>query len=228
MEPVNIYEVHMQTFKTDKDGERLSYQAFAKEIAAYVKSMKYNYIELMPIMEYSGEDTWGYDTTGIYAPTSRFGSPTDFMAMVDYLHAKGIGVILDMVPVMDIDCMTYWLEAYHLDGIRLDNKELIRSFRKVTGDRYADVMVDLTWNTMGVSKLTEYMKTAPDRRENFVDYVSSVTGFISEHQEVSALSHDQVAYGQGSFIEKMPGGYEDKYADLRIFYGLNMFLPGKN
>lgn len=227
MEPVNIYEVHMQTFKTDKDGERLSYQAFAKEIAAYVKSMKYNYIELMPIMEYSGEDTWGYDTTGIYAPTSRFGSPTDFMAMVDYLHAKGIGVILDMVPVMDIDCMTYWLEAYHLDGIRLDNKELIRSFRKVTGDRYADVMVDLTWNTMGVSKLTEYMKTAPDRRENFVDYVSSVTGFISEHQEVSALSHDQVAYGQGSFIEKMPGGYEDKYADLRIFYGLNMFLPGK-
>ena len=73
--------------------------------------------------------------------------------MVDYLHAKGIGVILDMVPVMDIDCMTYWLEMYHLDGIRLDNKELIRSFRKVTGDRYADVMVILHGIPQGLQSL---------------------------------------------------------------------------
>lgn len=225
--PINIYEVHMQSFKAGKNGEMLSYREFGKEIAAYVKSMKYNYIELMPLMEYSSDDTWGYDTTGMYAPTSRFGTPTDFMAMIDYLHAQKIGVIMDMVPVMDIDCMIYWIETYHLDGIRLDNKERIESFRKVAGNAYPDIIYDYTWNTTGVNKLIDYMRTSPDRRESFVDYVSSVRGFISEENQIMAMSHDEVAYNTGSYIEKMPGGYEDKYADLRILYGLSMFLPGK-
>ncbi len=225
--PVNIYEVHMPTWKSGKDGKALSYKEFGREIATYTKSMGYNYIELLPLMEYEDETTWGYDTVGMYAPTSRFGTPVDFMAMVDYLHSKGIGVIMDMVPIIDLDCMAYWIGTYHLDGIRLDNKELINSFKKVLGDEFPDIICDYTWNRAGVQKLVDYMREAPDKRQSFKGYVSACNELILESKEMLALCHDEVAYNMGSFIEKMPGGYEDKYADLRIFYGLCMAFSGK-
>ncbi len=225
--PLNIYEVHMPTWKADTSGKCLSYKQFGREIAAYAKNMGYNYIELLPLMEYANEDTWGYDTVGMYAPTSRFGSPTDFMAMVDYLHSKEIGVIMDMVPVIDLDCMAYWIGTYHLDGIRLDNSELVKSFKEILGGEFPDVICDYSWNTLGVEKLLEYMKEAPDRRMNFKDFISENADIISGGKEMLALCHDEAASWKGSFIENMPGGYEDKFADLRIFYGLVAFLPGK-
>jgi 1,4-alpha-glucan branching enzyme len=225
--PVNIYEVHMATWKKHEDGSALTYKEFGKEIASYVASMGYNYVELMPVMEYADDTSWGYDTTGTFAPTSRYGTPVDFMSMVDYLHSKNIGIIMDMVPVTDVDCLTYWIDTYHLDGIRLDDKFLIETFKNITGDRYSDVMCDMTWNVNGVSGITEYMQIAPAHRDSFSEFMKSYRGFATGGAGIVALSHDETAYGKGSFIEKMPGGYEDKYADLRVFYGLAMMMPGK-
>lgn len=223
---VNIYEVHMPTWKSPADGERISYAEFGGDIAAYVKSMGYNYIQFMPLMEYRDDDGWGYDTVGMFAPTSRFGTPVDFMAMIDMLHGKGIGVIMDMVSVNDVDCLAYWIDTYHLDGIRLEDDDLVREFRSVTGDRYSDVLVGLGWNNAAVDRVTDYMMIPPSSRGSFVDYTCGIP-FSEKDTSVWAMSHDAVAGQRGSYASKMPGGYEDKYADLRMLFGLVMTLPGR-
>ena len=97
--PMNIYEVHLGSFKRPKDGrEFFTYKEIAKELANYVSKMGYTHVELMPVMEHEIDSTYGYQTTSFYAPTSRYGNPKDFMYFVDYMHEKGIGVICDWVP----------------------------------------------------------------------------------------------------------------------------------
>ncbi len=97
--PLNIYEVHLGSWKRPDDGrEFYSYREIAIRLADYMKEMGYNYVELMPIMEHPYDPSWGYQITGYYAPTSRYGSPEEFMGFVDYMHTKGIGVIIDWVP----------------------------------------------------------------------------------------------------------------------------------
>jgi len=168
--PMLIYEVHLGGFKRLEPLEEGSlgfynYRELAPMIASYVKEMGYTHIELMPIMEHPLDESWGYQVTGYYAPTSRYGTPDDFMYFVDYMHIHGIGVILDWVPahfprdlsglaVFDgtslyehadprqgshphwgtliynygrpevsnflIANALYWVEQYHVDGIRID------------------------------------------------------------------------------------------------------------
>lgn len=97
--PMNIYEVHLGSFKRPKDGrEFFTYREIAKELADYVANMGYTHVELMPIMEHEADSSYGYQTTSFYAPTSRYGNPKDFMYFVDYMHERGIGVICDWVP----------------------------------------------------------------------------------------------------------------------------------
>jgi len=168
--PMLIYEVHLGGFKRPavSEGEYAgfyNYRELAPMIASYVKEMGYTHIELMPIMEHPLDESWGYQVTGYYAPTSRYGNPDDFMYFVDYMHNQGIGVIFDWVPahfprdlsglaVFDGTCLyehadprqgshphwgtliynygrpevsnflianaLYWVEQYHVDGIRID------------------------------------------------------------------------------------------------------------
>lgn len=99
--PLNIYEIHLGSWKKKGDGQTdwFTYREIAKPLVEYVKKTGYNYIEIMPLAEHATDESWGYQNTGFFSPTSRYGTAEDLMYLVDYCHQSGIGVILDFVPV---------------------------------------------------------------------------------------------------------------------------------
>src|SRR5262249_2175869 len=97
--PMAIYELHLGSWRRPSDGRGfLDYRDLARQLGDYVTEMGFTHVELLPVMEHPFYGSWGYQTIGYYAPTRRYGGPTDFMAFVDHLHQRGIGVILDWVP----------------------------------------------------------------------------------------------------------------------------------
>jgi 1,4-alpha-glucan branching enzyme len=95
---MSIYEVHLGSWQRGPEGELLGYRELAERLVEHVLDLGFTHIELMPVTEHPYDLSWGYQATGYYAPTSRFGSPDDFRWFVDHCHANGIGVILDWVP----------------------------------------------------------------------------------------------------------------------------------
>src|SRR6266567_2805303 len=134
-EPMSIYEVHLGSWRhaperhvagnTEED-RFLTYRELAHALAPYVKDLGFTHIEILPIAEFPYDGSWGYQVTGYYAPTSRFGTPTDFQYFVDYMHQQGIGVTLvfnygrSEVKNFLIANALFWLREYHIDGLRVD------------------------------------------------------------------------------------------------------------
>ena len=95
--PISIYELHLGSWRRNRD-EVLGYRELGKQLAHHCTQLGFTHVELMPVMEHPFDGSWGYQVTGFFAPTQRYGAPEDFMLLVDHLHQRGIGVILDWVP----------------------------------------------------------------------------------------------------------------------------------
>ncbi len=322
--PMAIYEVHLGSWMRDEGGQFLSYRELAPKLAAHVHELGFTHVEFMPVTEFPFNGSWGYQVTGYFAATSRFGTPRDLMFLIDTLHRGGIGVILDWVPahfprdahglgdfdgthlyeyddprkgfhpkwntyIFDytkpqvveflIGNALFWLETYHIDGLRVDAVEsllhldfarepgewlpnlhggrdnleaiaFLQEFnRRVHGEFPGVVTIaedstprpgttwppesdglgfDLKWDLGWVHDfLDHYLALDPIRRKDAHGKLTFRMHYAFHENYLLPLSHDEVVFGKGSFLNKMPGDDWRKAANLRLLYGMQYALPGK-
>ena len=328
-EPVNIYEVHLGSWGGPglpplKEGEEFhNYRDLAVALADYLKEMHYTHVELLPVSEHPLDMSWGYQVTGFYAPTARFGTPEDFAFFVDHMHRNGIGVILDWVPAHfpkdafslgrfdgtalyehadprqgeQKDWGTYifnfgrnevcsflmgsalhWLEEFHVDGLRVDavasmlylnysredgewipNKyggaenleaaEFLKKLNMLCHKEYPGIMMvaeestswpgvsrpvwqgglgfTFKWNMGWMHDTLDYFELDPVFRSYHHNKITFSLMYAFNENYVLPFSHDEVVHGKRSIIGRMPGDYQQKFANLRGMYAYMLTHPGK-
>jgi 1,4-alpha-glucan branching enzyme len=323
--PVSVYEVHLGSWHRvpDENYRSFSYRELAPLLADYVTKMGFTHVEFLPVMEHPFFGSWGYQITGYFAPSSRYGTPQDFMYLVDYLHQQGIGVILDWVPshfptdehglgFFDgthlyehadmrkgfhpdwnsyifnygrsevrnflISNALYWLDKYHVDGLRVDavasmlyldysrkkgewlpnkyggrenlealdflrklNEEIYLSFpdvQTVAEESTAWPMVSrptylgglgfgMKWDMGWMHDTLQYMRRNPVHRKYHHNDLTFRMLYAFTENFILPLSHDEVVYGKGSLLGKMPGDDWQKLANLRLLFGYMYAQPAK-
>ena len=323
--PISIYEVHLGSWRriAEQGNRPLTYNELGSQLIPYVKEMGFTHVEFMPIMEHPFYGSWGYQITGFFAPTSRYGTPQDFMRLIDLFHQSGIGVILDWVPshfpddphglgyfdgaheyepadprrgihpdwnsfIFDysrpevrsflLSSAMFWLDRYHADGLRVDavasmlyldysrregewvpnqyggreNLDAISFLRRMNEDVYrehSDVQTiaeestawpmvsrpvyvgglgfGLKWDMGWMHDTLAYMSQDPLFRKYHHHELTFRMVYAFNENFVLPLSHDEVVYGKGSLIGKMPGDDWRKFANLRLLFSYMYAQPGK-
>jgi len=315
--PMTIYEMHLGSWKrVPEEGNRsLSYRELAATLPAYLQETGFTHVEFLPIMDHPFFGSWGYQTTGYFAPSGCYGTPQDLMYLIDELHRHGIGVILDWVPshfptdghglsYFDgthlfehsdprqgyhpdwntyifnygrnevrsflISSALFWLDKYHVDGLRVDavasmlyldysrkegewipnqyggreNLEAIGFLRRFNEEVYKahpDVQTmaeestswpmvsrptyvgglgfGLKWDMGWMHDTLAYMSQDPYFRKFHHNKLTFRMLYAFHENFVLPLSHDEVVYGKGSLLGKMPGDDWQKFANLRLLFG---------
>jgi len=323
--PLAIYEIHLGSWMRVSGEERrfTTYRELAPKLAHYVKDMGFTHVEFLPVMEHPFYGSWGYQMSAFFAPTSRYGTPQDFMFLVDTLHQAGVGVIVDWVPshfpsdehslgYFDgtylfenadprqrihpewdslifnygrnevrsflISSALFWLDRYHADGLRVDavasmlyldygreegewipnkyggkenleaigflrrlNEEVYKSFPDVqtfAEESTAWPMVSrpnyvgglgfgMKWDMGWMHDTLEYMSKDAIHRKYHHNKLTFRMVYAYTENFVLPLSHDEVVYGKGSLLRKMPGDDWQKFANLRLLFGYMYAQPAK-
>ena len=323
--PISIYEMHLGSWMRipDEGNRSLTYREMAPKLAQYLREMHFTHVEFLPVMEHPFYGSWGYQCTGFFAPTSRYGDPQGLMHLIDVLHQHDIGVILDWVPshfpddqhglgYFDgthlfehadprkgfhpeweslifnygrkevqsflISSALFWLEKYHLDGLRVDavasmlyldyaheegdwipneyggnenleaiaflrrfNTEVYRSFPDVqtiaeestawpmvSGPTYVGGLgFGMKWDMGWMHDTLDYMSQDPVHRKFHHNKLTFRMIYAYHENFVLPLSHDEVVYGKGALLRKMPGDEWQKCANLRLLFGYMYAQPGK-
>jgi len=323
--PWSVYELHPGSFKRvpEDDNRFLTYRELADQLVAYVKKMNFTHVEMMPIMEHPFYGSWGYQTIGYFAPTSRYGTPEEMMYLIDKLHQNDIGIIMDVVPAhfpMDehgpiyfdgthlfehadprkgyhpdwksaifnygrnevknflISSSLFWLDKFHIDGLRVDavasmiyldysrkegewipNQyggrenieavEFLKRFNTVIYENFPDVQTiaeestawpmvtrpvhlgglgfGMKWNMGWMHDTLDYFSKDSIYRKYHHNSLTFSLWYAFTENFMLPLSHDEVVHGKGSLLSKMPGDYWQKFANLRLLFGLQFTHPGK-
>jgi 1,4-alpha-glucan branching enzyme len=322
---ISIYEVHLGSWrrKPEEHDRFLTYRELADTLVPYVRDLGFTHIELLPVTEHPFDGSWGYQTTGWFAPTSRFGSPDDFRAFVDAAHAAGLGVLIDWVPGhfptddfslgrfdgtalyehedprkgfhrewgtyafnlgrrevanMLLASALFWLREFHLDGLRVDavssivyldygrepgqwipniyggNENLeaaafLRQLNTLVYGEFPDAMTiaeestafpgvtmpvhdgglgfGYKWNMGWMNDTLAFIHRDPLYRKWHLQSVSFGLLYAFSENFVLPLSHDEVVHGKGALLTKMPGGYAERFANVRLLVAHQFAHPGK-
>ena len=318
-----IYEVHLASWKQKKDGQFYTYQELADELVDYAVDNNFTHIELMPVMEHPFDGSWGYQITGFFSATSRYGTPEQLMYFIDRCHQKGLGVILDWVPAhfcKDIQGLgrfdgtplyesadplraerpiwgtysfdyskpevvsflisnaMFWMDVYHVDGFRVDavssivylnhdnplpvklknqyggeeNVEAVQFLKKLNETifkKYPNALMmaeeatdwplvtsptsqgglgfNYKWNMGWANDVLKYMKHDVNERPKHHQLLTFSFCYAFSENYVLPFSHDEIVHGKRSLVNKMPGTYWQKFANLRLLLGYLFVHPGK-